>query len=297
MVINSTISDSEDWLRRYLAHPAASLYTVVDGTRVHYRVWSSSSNVEMPLLLFVHGYRGHTHWWDWIAPAFTDQFRVAAVDLSGMGKSEARGRYSAECFSRDVTGALAALNAKSATLIGHSYGGSSVLLACAHDAERVDSENRIRRAVILDSYVHFPDEDDDLPERSSVKRNRHYPSYEALRARYRLIPDQTVSHAAMFEHLARTSVRQTGDGWWWCFDPLLPTAPALANGPALLRRIKCPVDIVFGENSDVVDLARATATCAALPSTRGPICIPEARHHIMLDQPIALIGVLRALLA
>jgi pimeloyl-ACP methyl ester carboxylesterase len=297
MVTNSTISDPEDRLRRYFAHPARSLYTVVDGTRVHYRVWSSQSNVEKPLILFVHGYRGHTHWWDWIAPAFTDQFRVAAVDLSGMGKSEARERYSAECFSRDVTGALTALNAKSATLIGHSYGGSSVLLACAHDAEGVDFENRIRHAVILDSYVHFPDEDGDLPERSSVRRHRPYPSYEALRARNRLIPDQPVSHPALFEHLARTCVRQTEDGWCWCFDPLLPAAPNSINGPGLLCRIKCPVDIVFDENSDVVDLARATATCAALPSARGPISIPEARHHIMLDQPIALIGVLRALLA
>jgi pimeloyl-ACP methyl ester carboxylesterase len=263
---------------------------------VHYRIWTSD-NVERPWLLFVHGYRGHTHWWDWIAPAFIDRFRVAAVDLSGMGKSEARKRYSAEGFSRDVIAVLTALEANSATLVGHSYGGSSVLLACALDAEGVDPGNRIRRAVILDSYVHFPEQDGDLPERSKIKTHRPYPSYEALRARYRLIPDQPVSHPALLEHLARTSARQAEDGWCWCFDALLPAAPAAIDGPALLGRVQCPVDIIFGENSGVVDLARATATCAALPSARGPISIPDARHHIMLDQPIALIGVLRALLA
>jgi len=86
-----------------------------------------------------------------------------------MGKSEARKRYSAQGFSRDVIAVLTALEANAATLVGHSYGGSSVLLACAFDAEGVDPANRIRRALILDSYVHFPDQDGDLPERSSIK--------------------------------------------------------------------------------------------------------------------------------
>jgi pimeloyl-ACP methyl ester carboxylesterase len=27
----------------------------------------------------------HSHWWSYIAPYFTRDFRVAAIDLSGMG--------------------------------------------------------------------------------------------------------------------------------------------------------------------------------------------------------------------
>jgi pimeloyl-ACP methyl ester carboxylesterase len=36
---------------------------------------------------------------------------------------------------------------------------------------------------------------------------------------------------------------------------------------------------------------------AALPDASGPIVIPNGYHHLMFDQPIALISTLRALLA
>ena len=40
--------------------------------------------------MFVHGFAGHTHWWDWVAPAFQDRWTTVALDLSGMGDSEWR---------------------------------------------------------------------------------------------------------------------------------------------------------------------------------------------------------------
>jgi hypothetical protein len=34
----------------------------------------------------------------------------------------------------------------------------------------------------------------------------------------------------------------------------------------------------------------------SIPGARGPIAIPEARHHVPLGQPLALISALRAAL-
>ena len=36
---------------------------------------------------------------------------------------------------------------------------------------------------------------------------------------------------------------------------------------------------------------------ADLPDGRGPFAIPGAHHHMMIDQPLALIALLRGLLA
>jgi len=71
----------------------------------------------------------------------------------------------------------------------------------------------------------------------------------------------------------------------------------IRDGRALLRRIGIPVDIVYGEVSVIVDRARAEAVVAELSHGRGPIEIPSGRHHLMLDEPVALIATLRALLA
>jgi pimeloyl-ACP methyl ester carboxylesterase len=264
---------------------------------VHYRVWAPD-DVQRPLLLFVHGYRGHTHWWDWVAPAFTDRFRVAALDLSGMGKSEPRAHYSAEGFSADVLGVLTALAAREATVVGHSYGGTSVLGACAQEAERVHGRTPlIGRALVVDTFVRFPESDGPPVQPSSARGQGYYPNFEAARERYRLIPDQPVQNSDLLDYVARTSIHQTGGGWRWCFDACLPSAPMVENGAALLRQVYVPVDVIHGERSTVLDAARAMTIANTLPHGRGPISIPEAHHHIMIDQPIALISVLRALLS
>ena len=287
----------EPWWTRALRHQTTGHRVLVDGATVHYRVWHGECADELVLLL-VHGYRGHSHWWDWIAPALAGRFRVAALDLAGMGESTARALYTPASFATDVLGVLEDLGTRSATVIGHSYGGLAVLGACEIKSGRAAAATvarRIGRAIILDSRIRFLDRDPQ-PESPRAAPYKVYPSYEAIRSRYRLIPDQPVTCEPLFEHIARHSIRETADGWRWAFDPQLPFAPHVADGRALLQRVDVPVDFVFGELSAVVDCERAAATVAALPLGRGPIGIPQAHHHLMLDQPVALIATLRALL-
>ena len=55
-----------------------------------------------PGLCFVHGGFAHAHWWDWIAPFYSDAFTVAALDLGGMGDSGHRAKYSLDTFAKEV---------------------------------------------------------------------------------------------------------------------------------------------------------------------------------------------------
>jgi pimeloyl-ACP methyl ester carboxylesterase len=100
----------------------------------------------------------------------------------------------------------------------------------------------------------------------------------------------------MLDYLALRSLRQVDGTWRWKFDPRMPGS-SVRDGRAMLRRIGVPVDIVYGEASAIVDRTRAEACVDELRHGRGPIEIPSGRHHLMLDEPVALISTLRALLA
>lgn len=65
----------------------------------------------------------------------------------------------------------------------------------------------------------------------------------------------------------------------------------------LFARIEVPVDIVYGESSSVVDDAMMRQLLGLFRNGRGPVIIPDAFHHVMLSQPLALVSTLRALLA
>jgi pimeloyl-ACP methyl ester carboxylesterase len=269
---------------------AASEYVHLRGADIHYRVWSTG--VGSPLL-FVHGFRGHSHWWDWIAPSFADAFDVVAIDLSGMGESDWRASYADDCFARDILGLVDHLDRGPATVVGHSFGGGSLLRACALEAEP-GSAPKIEHAIVVDTWVHLPGQPD--PPVAPPGPGRQYPDFESAKQRFRLAPPQPVADPGMLDHLAVHSLRQVDGTWRWKFDPNM-SGSGIRDGRAMLRRIGIPVDIVYGEASAIVDRERAQSCVAELRNGRGPIEIPAGQPHLMLDQPVALIATLRALLA
>jgi pimeloyl-ACP methyl ester carboxylesterase len=258
--------------------------------QVHYRTWSRDGR---PSLLFVHGFRGHSHWWDWIAPSFADEYDVVAMDLSGMGDSAWRTSYDPDCFALDILGLIDELAARPAVVVGHSFGGGSLLRACAIDSQS-PAPRRIAHAIVVDSWVRLRGHPS--PDPGPIGGGRHYPDFETARSRFRLSPPQPVMDDAMLDYLARHSLRQIDGMWRWKFDPALPGPGSHDNAP-LLRRIATTTDIVYGAKSSIVTRERALACVAELTHGRGPVEIPDAGHHVMLDQPVALIATLKNLLA
>jgi pimeloyl-ACP methyl ester carboxylesterase len=278
------------WWRAQNTGSASVSHTVtLRGTRIHYRSWSDQKG---PLLLFVHGFRGHTHWWDWIAPSFAGHYDVVALDLSGMGDSEWRAVYEEDCFARDVLELVEHLD-RPATVIGHSFGGTQLLRASAIDA--ASARPRIRHGIVVDTWVRVRGEAPHAPS-SRARETGPYPDFETAFSRFRLNPRQAVADPGMLEHIARHSVRRHDGLWHWKFDPHLQAA-FIQNPHALLQRIRIPVDIVHGGLSSIMTRERADACVEVLPHGRGPVTIPGAHHHMMFDQPIALVATLRALLA
>ena len=63
-----------------------------------------------------------------------------------------------------------------------------------------------------------------------------------------------------------------------------------------LQAVRCRAALIFGQKSALV----SRDTAAYMSSLMGPeapiVEIPEARHHVTLDQPLAFVAALRALL-
>jgi pimeloyl-ACP methyl ester carboxylesterase len=283
-------TSTPEWFAWATSHGAQSAFVEANDNRLHYLSWNAR-DLHKPVLLLVHGFRAHARWWDFIAPFFIETHRVIALDLSGMGESGWRADYSATLLSQDVTAFIDALGLAGLTVVAHSYGGLCALRAAS---TRPDLFGRV---IVLDTFVIFAGATLELdPPR--LGGGNTYPDRAAARQRYRLLPSQPAPLPALIDHIAFHSMRQSDDGVRWKFDSRLNGRDAhLYDGDDMLGRIAAPVDYVYGECSALVTASHAQRVVDAIPNGRGPIAIPTGHHHLMLDQPLALVSTLNALLA
>jgi hypothetical protein len=135
----------------------------------------------------------------------------------------------------------------------------------------------------------------------------YQPDLDTAVGHFHLVPPQPCDNDWMLDHVARTSLRRVDGGWTSKFDPRLYTAREGASRPSdfgpELARASCRIALVNGEHSDIVDddvrsymaelLADSPAAVAGVPFVE----VPEARHHLLLDQPLAVVTALRGILA
>jgi pimeloyl-ACP methyl ester carboxylesterase len=279
------------WLARSLAQPGLSRWADIAGHRIHYLEWPGPPDA--PAILLVHGFRAHARWWDFTAPLLAADFRVIALDLGGMGDSGHRAVYSHDNFADEIAGIAEHAGLRNTALIGHSFGGI-VAVGAAYRYPKL-----FARAVLIDSKVSFDDDDhrtDGPPARPQKLRSDRAAALE----RFRLVPEQGGVDAAILQHVAQQSLRQIDGQWTWKFDPSC-AAPSLVvaaqHESEMLRQLTLPVDFIFGERSAIISRPFAQRVGACIRNGRAPIEIPDAQHHILLDQPLALVATLRALLA
>src|SRR5947209_5597861 len=181
---SSPISSSplSQWLRGGWAREAEIRSVEVEGAQVRYRDWGAPMVRESDGnggIAFVHGFLAHARWWDHIAPHFADRHHVIASDLTGMGDSDRRPRYSREQFAREIIAAVRDAGMQAVTLIAHSFGSPSTLYAAKL------APDLVRRVIILDAHVFRGKVEDKAGE---VQPEKRYASREEALARYRLKP-------------------------------------------------------------------------------------------------------------
>ncbi len=283
-----------DWFDWAIGRPRESRVITVDDCPIHYLLWPADDpGADRHGLLFVHGGGAHAHWWSFIAPYFTRDFRVAAIDLAGMGDSGRRTSYGAEQRATEIRAVIADADLGARPfVVGHSFGGLMTMKFAATEGPEIGG------AVIVDSPIRSPEVEAGRPLRPPRMGNKRiYDSFEMALGRFRLMPEQPCENPFLVEHIGRHSIRQDGAGWSWKFDPTAMGSRRFGEPfHEYLQAVGCRAALMFGEKSALVSRATA-AYMSSLMGAHAPIIeIPEARHHVTLDQPLAFVSALRTLL-
>jgi len=259
----------------------------VAGTSIAYRAWGEPAARGIVL---VHGGGAHARWWDHIAPLLIDpDHRVAALDLSGHGDSGRRRTYTLDQWAEEVMAVAGEAGISGPpVIIGHSMGGFVALRVAGMYGAKLEG------VVVVDSPVRdVTPEDQAARDHRAFGPVRVYPTREIAIHRWRPIPDQlTLPYIA--EHVASTSIREVDGGWSWKFDPRIFGRPQVT--PALLTQFDCRVALFRAENG-IVTPQTGDLMYDGLGRVAPLIEIPAAGHHVMLDEPLAMVTGIRTLLS
>ncbi|MDA8284936.1 MAG: alpha/beta hydrolase [Actinomycetota bacterium] len=261
----------------------------VRGCPVNVLDWGSS---DRPGLVLVHGGAAHAHWWSFLAPQLTHGYHVAALDLSGHGDSGWRDRYDFEVWAEEVLAVANTLGMDRPIVVGHSMGGFVSIVAAALHGPRLGG------TIVVDSPVRRPDPESEEGKRGGAFRNpKTYPSLDEAVEHFHLIPPQPCDNTAIVDFVARRSLRQVEGGWTWKFDPMVFARQEPRAIHEYLARVRTRIAVLHGQFSAILT-PEVTDTMSALLGRSAPFVeIPQAHHHLLLDQPLAFIAAVRALLA
>jgi Predicted hydrolases or acyltransferases (alpha/beta hydrolase superfamily) len=253
--------------------------------RVAYREWGDPGNPRV--LVCVHGLTRNGRDFDRLALALASEYRVACPDVVGRGRSDwlsVAGDYAYPTYLADMAALMARLDCKEVDWVGTSMGGLIGMMLAAQPA------SPMRRLVLNDVGPLIP--------KAGLVRIAGYvgkdPRFANIAALERYLREVYAGFGALaddeWRELAENSARLLEDGsYGLAYDPAI--AATFATDPAedmdlwsIWDRVRCPVLVLRGTESDLLTSDIARAMC-----TRGPgarlVEFAAVGHAPMLRDP------------
>ena len=253
---------------RYAAPPSS--FIVAEGVRVHVR---DTGKRDAPAIIMLHGFGASLHTWEAWAQALSAEYRVIRFDLPGFGLTGAdpTGDYTDARAMQVIAALMDRLRVRRAILIGNSMGGRIAWsFAARHPA-------RVSRLVLISpdgfastgmAYGHpaeVPLTAGLLPYMLPMPLLR-----TDLAMAYgdpRLLSEETV--ARYRDMILAPGVREA---------VLARMAQMVLQDPVpILRQVRAPVLLLWGEKDAVIPIGNAAAYLAALPNARL-VALPGLGH-------------------
>jgi pimeloyl-ACP methyl ester carboxylesterase len=257
--LKKDISNAPEWFQDAIVSESEVKVLEAELGNVSYKCWGKGTNDKT--IVLIHGTGASKNWWDPIAPFISDEYRVIAPDLPGMGDSDHREEYSYEVFGESILSILEQENiSNNVFLVGHSLGG--------HIAGFVATEkpSKISGIIMIDTPVRPPDYEYDKHVGSGPLRLiKYYPDKKTILGRFRLMPKQECENDWYLRYVAEYSVKQTEEGWRWKFG-----GKSLLMGSKILEYMKS----TFKENMEFIS-------------------IDHAAHHVPIDAPKEVIKIIK----
>ena len=256
-----------------------------DGIELHTLHWRPKEedphDARAPVIL-LHGGGANAHWWDHLASRISDHREVHSLDFRGHGDSAYPTERVVGAFNTDLEAMLAWLGRDDVILVGHSMGAAVALDHASRFAAT--------RGIVLVDLARGGTPGGGRRARLALSLRRTYRTLEEAVDRFRFLPESSHPTEELRRTIAEHSVKQEPDGrFGYKFDPAwfgLPPRPR--PDPA---RVGCPTLLVRGSDSTLLSTEAAEALVSELADGRL-VEIPDAGHHILLDQPARLLRVL-----
>lgn len=277
------------WFEQIIRAPYERRSVARAGSQVEYLAWGKAGN---PGLMLLHGNSAHADWWRFTAPYLARKYRVVAPSLPGMGGSSHRPSYRMSETMADLLAVADVAGIRGRFhVVGHSYGGMIAMGMAGGFHERVATSIAVDAP--FGDFGHYEYDTDNM---NKVREPRYYASMAEALARFRYVPQQPTTNPWATDFIARTSLEETSQGYRWKFDQNYMTHSEfdvqLVIPPA---RSDQKLGYIWGEHTVAVpDEGRAVRKL--LPPDTPFWMIPEAYHHVMVDQPIALVTAIAAML-
>ncbi|MFO7624677.1 MAG: alpha/beta hydrolase [Anaerolineales bacterium] len=225
----------------------------VRGHSIYYEQYGPPSGP--PVVLLHHGL-GTLEAWEEQIPAFVDAgLQVIAYDRWGYGRSDSRERLTLPYFEDDLDDLLALLQAlgiHTASLIGHSDGGTLSL----YFAEKYP--HLVERMIIVAAHIYV--------------EPKMAPGIEELRAAFEGEPK-------FREGMCRVHGEKWERVFWNWYEGWVNEATLNWDMRPLLHRVACPVLVVQGQEDEHATPRHAIDLASAIPSAQ--LWLVEGGSHML----------------
>ena len=285
--LKDDLSQAPSWFRENIEKPHKNKILKDIKGAIHYSVWNDRDHIKK-IVVLVHGTGAHRKWWQPIAPMLNKDAKIIALDLPGMGDSDFRDNYSIRDFSECIINIINAesneLDRCKIYLVGHSLGGH----ICSFTAS--ENQNLINGLMIVDTFIAPPDYKPGDTKNGPLRMIKIYPKKEIILKRFRLMPKQECKNTWYLRYIAEHSIKKVKDGWRWKFDDSLFYGLEKLFGYKF--SIACPATFIHGETSPLTSSKIVENIKLIYPNVFEYVEIKKSAHHVPLDQPLELIGII-----
>ena len=261
---------------------------------------------EGPLVLCLHGILEQGAAWSEVAIRLAQKgYRVIAPDLRGHGRSDRVGKggsYNLIDFLGDIDAIVENLAGKAFILVGHSLG--SVLGAIFATIRPQSIKNIVLVETILPTHSEEEDPTTTLTNQlNSMAAPPEHPVFADVQtAAERLRKATPAISPALAKLLAERITEPCPGGVRWRWEPLLRTRAGLSlNGIGrsrylkLLKKIKVPITLVYGDQSNFNRIEDLTKQQEAMPDATKVVV--SGGHNLPLEAPSALAKIISGAVA